>query len=433
MAPVGGDSILAAVEGALTDAPRVVLAVSGGLDSMVLLDATCRVARSRIAAVATFDHCSGGHSAAAVEHVRSEATARGLRLVVGRIDRPVWGEAAWRDARWRFLARAADRFEGAIVTGHTLDDQIETICIRILRDSGARGLAGLYAPSPVIRPLVGLDRETLSGYAAGRALTWRDDPTNASRDFLRNRVRLDLLPAIRAIDPEFAGDMLALAGRAARLRAELDAFAALPEISRRRDGGAVELSPAPFAGLGEAEVRVVAPAIAARGGFVLDRRGTTRLAAFILKSRPGAEIQLSGGVRAVRDRDLIVIRRTDWAPRIDAECTLESEIAVGRWRFRRESSPVESDAWSAALPAGVALTVRSWRPGDRMRAAGSLAARRVKRFLRDAGIAGPDRIGWPVVLADGEIVWIPGVRRSDAATERSGRPALRYRCERDDA
>ena len=67
-----------------------------------------------------------------------------------------------------------------------------------------------------------------------------------------------------------------------------------------------------------------------------------------------------------------------------------------------------------------------------MRAEGASSARRVKRFLSDAGIAGPDRIGWPVVLVDGEIVWIPGVRRSDAATDRSGRPVLRYLCERND-
>ena len=67
-----------------------------------------------------------------------------------------------------------------------------------------------------------------------------------------------------------------------------------------------------------------------------------------------------------------------------------------------------------------------------MRPAGSETIRRVKGLLRDAGIAGPDRAGWPVVLADGEIVWIPGVRRSDAATERSGRPREWFICERDD-
>jgi tRNA(Ile)-lysidine synthase len=88
--------------------------------------------------------------------------------------------------------------------------------------------------------------------------------------------------------------------------------------------------------------------------------------------------------------------------------------------------------WGATLPGDLPLSVRPWRPGDRMRAAGSGAARRVKRFLSDAHVVGPDRTAWPVVLAGDEIVWIPGIRRSDAATDRSGRPGVPYVCERND-
>ena len=424
--------MIAGVAASFAAEHRVVLAVSGGLDSMVLLDAAAKVGRPRIAAVATFDHRTGPHSVEAAEHVRREATARGLRVVVGRAERPARGEAAWRDARWRFLDSVATGRQAHVATAHTRDDQVETVCIRVLRDSGARGLAGLYAPGGVVRPLVGLARETIARYAEEEGVVFVHDPTNASRSYLRNRLRLDLLPAVGRVDPRFAGDMLELARRAARLRGEIDELVASPEVSRLRPGRAVELSPATFAGVGDGAVSAIAPAIAARAGIILDRRGTTRLSAFILKSRPGASIQLSGGAEAVRERELIVIRRTESAPRFDAECALGPEAALGRWRFRRMTRRVARDAWAAALPTGVELTVREWRPGDRMRAAGSPAARRVKRFLRDAGISGPDRIGWPVVLADGEIVWIPGVRRSDAATERSGRPALRYRCERND-
>jgi tRNA(Ile)-lysidine synthase len=114
------------------------------------------------------------------------------------------------------------------------------------------------------------------------------------------------------------------------------------------------------------------------------------------------------------------------------ELPLDVARITDAWRFRRVGQSPPNDVWTAALPADCRLTMRQWRAGDRMRAAGASAARRVKRFFSDAGIAGPDRVGWPVVLADGEIVWIPGVRRSDAATDRSGRPVLRYRCERND-
>jgi tRNA(Ile)-lysidine synthase len=88
------------------------------------------------------------------------------------------------------------------------------------------------------------------------------------------------------------------------------------------------------------------------------------------------------------------------------------------------------DPWTAELPGDRPLTIREWSPADRMRARESGPARRVKRFFGDAQIPGPSRTGWPVVLAGDEIVWIPGVRRSVAAPERSGRPVVRYACER---
>ncbi|HET8763151.1 MAG TPA: tRNA lysidine(34) synthetase TilS, partial [Gemmatimonadales bacterium] len=94
---------------------------------------------------------------------------------------------------------------------------------------------------------------------------------------------------------------------------------------------------------------------------------------------------------------------------------------------------LNGDLWAAALPArqpDAPLTVRSWLPGDRMTPSGARAPRRVKGVLRDAGIAAAMRPGWPVVLAGEEIVWVPGVRRSDAATVRPGRPLVRFRCER---
>ncbi len=78
------------------------------------------------------------------------------------------------------------------------------------------------------------------------------------------------------------------------------------------------------------------------------------------------------------------------------------------------------------------MVVRRWRPGDRMIAAGATRARRVKRFLSDARISGARRMLWPVVVLDGTVVWIPGVRRGDAATARPGRPEVSYECEFDD-
>jgi len=156
---------------------------------------------------------------------------------------------------------------------------------------------------------------------------------------------------------------------------------------------------------------------------------------------------LSGGVEVFRHRDFFVLRRS--SPRREAApVSLDGVVRFGEWRFwpvprvpghderASSESPGEKgrqqreDCWVADLPADRHLSVRAWRPADRMRPRTREAARRVKRFFGDAQIPGPSRAGWPVVLADDEIVWIPGVRRSDAASERSGRPVVRYACER---
>jgi tRNA(Ile)-lysidine synthetase-like protein len=90
------------------------------------------------------------------------------------------------------------------------------------------------------------------------------------------------------------------------------------------------------------------------------------------------------------------------------------------------------DEWSAELSGEARVIVRRWRAGDRLAPSRGLGRRRVARYLSDAHIAGSVRASWPVVVQGEEIVWIPGVRRSDAATVRSGGPTRHYVCERAD-
>ena len=108
----------------------------------------------------------------------------------------------------------------------------------------------------------------------------------------------------------------------------------------------------------------------------------------------------------------------------------------GAWRFDPLTVDIDSiesanpgTTTVAALPSDARLEVRVWRPGDRIRLSRPPWARRVKRYLAEARVALSERQGWPVVLADDEIVWIPGVRRSDAVPARSGRPVVLYACE----
>src|SRR5262249_6979929 len=133
-------------------------------------------------------------------------------------------EMAWREARWAFLRDVARERGGgaAIATAHTADDQIETVLMRVMRDAGARGMAGLLAPSGVLRPLLGMRRAGLIEFARLRGLEWMEDPTNASRRFLRNRIRHDVLPALRRVNPLIGEELLDFGRRAAEWRRETE-------------------------------------------------------------------------------------------------------------------------------------------------------------------------------------------------------------------
>jgi tRNA(Ile)-lysidine synthase len=286
----------------------VVLAVSGGADSMVLLHSAARVAPGRVAAIATFDHCTGPAARSAVELVAHVGARLGFAVMVGASPAAERTEAAWRAARWGFLRRVARERRAVVATGHTRDDQVETVVMRALRGAGARGLAGLDVDSSdVVRPLLGVARADVRAYGDAHRLDWIEDPSNVSGAFLRNRVRRELLPAFQSLQPDFSSAMLAIGAEAGRWRREVERVVAeCCPVARTADGMSVAV--ADLARYDLATVAVIWPVIAARAGVTLDRRGTSRLAAFTFKSRVGGTIQLSGGVEVARTRFLFVIR-----------------------------------------------------------------------------------------------------------------------------
>jgi tRNA(Ile)-lysidine synthase len=423
------------VSAALAGTSRVVLAVSGGRDSMVLLDAVARTHLALVAGVATYDHGTGEAATRAAALVARRARALGLPVHSGRADRPAGSEAAWRDARWRFLREVAHAERAAIATAHTRDDQVETVLMRALRGAGARGLAGLYAEGDVLRPLLQISRADVAAYARARHVEWVEDPSNQSRRYLRNRVRLDLLPALERARPGLSEELLELACRAATLRGEVEQCITA-ELAPAVHDGILTVARASLLGYDGEGLRLLWPALAGRLGLALDRRGTERAAEFTTEGKNGGRIQLSGGYEAVLHRGNLVLRRASASGGLKDDATpLGRELSLSGWRFCRvEEANGETsthDLWTAHLPVDAALRARSWRPGDRMTPLGATTPRRVKGLLRDAGIDAASRVGWPVVLVGDEIVWIPGVRRSSAATARSGRPVALYLCERD--
>jgi tRNA(Ile)-lysidine synthase len=298
-----------AVAGGVPPTGPIVLAVSGGIDSMVLLDAAgATVEQSRLH-VATFDHGTGLFATAAASDVVGRSRAMGLTAHSARATEGLpSNESAWRDARWEFLRAVARRVGGPVATAHTRDDQVETVFMRAVRGSGARGLAGLRGGGGIFRPLLSVPRVDIERYAAIRAVEWRRDPSNVTVKYTRNRARLELLPALRAAHPTIDDDLLAIGNRAAQWRDEVDVC-----VSALLNGFGTTPADIPVVALAEvpaAAMPVVWPALLARAGCIMDRRGIARVADFALRGGVGRSVQLSGGWTLTRRRAAFELRRS---------------------------------------------------------------------------------------------------------------------------
>ncbi len=167
---------------------RYVVAVSGGVDSVVLLDTLAKLPHELLV-VAHFDHGIREESAEDARFVERLAAQYGLPYISKRAELgPNASEAAARRARYDFLRTIAERYEATIATAHHADDVVETVAINLLRGTGWRGLAVLN-DSTIERPLIHLWKEDLYTYALGHRLEWVEDATNATDAYLRNRLR----------------------------------------------------------------------------------------------------------------------------------------------------------------------------------------------------------------------------------------------------
>lgn len=446
----------AALDVAVSKAPgKLVLAVSGGRDSMSLLHAIARWFPQSVAAVATYDHGSGAAATEAAALVAAEGRRLGLTVIRERARAIAPTEDAWRTARWSFLKRVARGYGASVATAHTRDDQVETIVLRLLRGTGARGLAALAAPSTIVRPWLPLARREVAGWAKTEGVPFVEDPTNHTRQYFRSRVRMDLLPALELAHAGFADEMLELGNRAAQFRQDVDAFISDFDLRPAPAGappGSLRFACAWLDGIADPGLAVIWAALMARCGVALNQRGTAQLTRFTNLSRPGARLELAGKASVVRVREgndelfemrpgpdpRQAVRASGWerprgAPSPNAKVPALPQL-FGQWRFSAVADIQQGDAdvWYFPVPDDVSCRVRAFSAGDRIVTAGAPAGRRVARYLSEAHVPPVDRPQWPVVLIGEDIVWVPGVCRSLAAPNRPGRPAVTwYRCERE--
>jgi tRNA(Ile)-lysidine synthase len=427
-------AIEASVHRLLSRRQRLVLAVSGGADSAVLLDAVVRLrTTAHQILVASVDHGTGDAATEATALTVAAAARAGLPAISERLTLTQRDEASLRDGRWRFLRRVAAVQGGVVVTAHSLDDHVETVIMRVLRGASARGLAGLLAESDVERPLLEHRRAAIREYVRSRDVEFVEDPTNTSLAYFRNRVRLQLLPAISEVRPEFEQEIIDISRRAATLRSQVDEIARGFALDSGEEVDAlVRLDANALSCLPDESLWLVLPSLAAQSGATLDRRGLARLAS-VVRSTAGSRGQLSGGFEAIRGRHDVTIARPSSIEPAVRRLREKGETKFGRFRFLAEpgTSIVEDapNAWRIYIPRSAEPVVRQWHPGDRLTTDLKGNRRKVKRFFADAGVVGPLRVGWPVVICGDDVVWIPGIKASQAAVRREGK-MVHYTCER---
>ena len=311
----GLDDLAAAVDrGArgldIADDATVVLAVSGGSDSMALLAGAARLVaaggRGWRLTVAHLDHCLRAESGEDAAFVADAARALGLPVELRRTDVAALATAegrsledAGREARYRFLEEVSPP-DALIATAHTIDDLAETVLLNLLRGAGPAGIAGMPARrGRIVRPLLGERRSTLRGYLDAAGVTYREDPSNEDPAFLRNRVRGELLPLLESLRPGAVDRIGRFAGLAAADDALLDRVAAAELARRRDDDGAIDWRDPPPTALGRRVLRLAigdpAPS-AERLEALLEAAGG---------ARGGVTIELGGGRSAsVRRRSI---------------------------------------------------------------------------------------------------------------------------------
>jgi tRNA(Ile)-lysidine synthase len=448
---------------------RVGVAVSGGSDSVALLRLLLEL-RKELGIVLSVVHLNhklrGAESDADQKFVSDLTTAYKLTLHATSADVTKHAgesrlslEAAARELRYEYFEQLLqDGLLDKVATGHTLDDQAETILMRLIRGTGMRGLRGIQprleaetdeGSKEIIRPLLSARRSELRAYLASLGQTWREDSTNLEPKYTRNRVRQLLLPLLEhEFNPSIAQNLAELAEIA---RAEEDYWESEVEGWM---GTVVQWAPArpkpqsyiPLTQLTSPSNSPVAPhepmnaivdrnwllseplalqrrAIKSVGdyaGVSLEFKHVEEILRFAAGEGAGNQLTLPGGWSVIREGGSLEFKAADLETPLETayEYSLsvpgEVEIKEAGLRLRvacvdpGSASEYAGDELFDAARLSQTLVVRNWRPGDRFWPAHTKGPKKIKELLQEKHVPQAERRLWPVVVSGDEIVWVRG-------------------------
>jgi tRNA(Ile)-lysidine synthase len=421
---------------------RVGAAVSGGADSVallrLLLDA--RAELGIVLSVVHFNHkIRGADSDSDEQFVRSFARGFDLEFHSASDDTPAYArthklslEAAARKLRYAFFGRLiAASTVHCVATAHTRDDQAETVLLRFLRGSGTRGLAGVHpelrsANGSVVRPLLEVTHAELRLYLEAHSQPWREDASNRDLSYARNRVRHEVLPALRQLNPNLEATLSDTAEIARgeeqyweeQIRRLLPALMAESAIDSRQSAMSLPALQAQPLALQRRLLR----ALAEKHGLKLEFRHVEQILSLAGARSPlSTQLELPHGWEAVRHKQELWFRRrcqTEKEPReYDRPLAVPGAVEVAARTIRaalvNQANERRSDTRATRVLLDPALAkgdlrVRNWRAGDRYWPAHTRQPRKLKELLQARHIPREQKPFWPVVVSGEEIVWVPG-------------------------
>lgn len=431
--------------GLFTPGEKVIVAFSGGADSMALLDILANLPDFPLELVlAHMNHQLRGDESDGDElFARSVAGKFALQLEISRVDVAAFAQAkglsleeAGREARRSFFLKVAKKHSAdAVALGHHRDDQAETVLMRLVRGAAGSGLTGICpkkSDSVFVRPLLCLERAGIEAYLRKGALLWREDSSNSDIKFLRNRIRHELLPQLRSYNPGIV-ELLNQTAQALAADEEL-----LDLIAGRAFSSMVLSSPAEVRInldmlLNEPQAlrkRLYRKAIAAFKGD-LKRISAQHLAdidRLAVGGKGSGRLSLPAGVIVVREYSSLLLTAMPAAPVI-----YPGEISVDRCdsyplqfggSFSVESAAALPPDWLQAGQYSMFLdlnqfpfpwTIRCFCEGDRFTPLGMKGRKKLKDLFIDRKIPLAGRKKIPLLLCGDEIIWVGGVQVSEKA------------------
>ncbi len=462
--------------GLLRAGDRVGVAVSGGADSValarLLLDLRAQI--GIVLAVVHFNHRLRGSEsdederfvAGWAECHQLEFHSENANVAACACERGLSLEAAGRELRYQYFYRLLEGKLNRIATAHTLDDQAETVLLKISRGAGSRGLAGIYpvlqvpgrqpvedpralpraGSAAIVRPLLSIKRQQVREYLGAIGQTWREDPSNEDLRHARNRVRRTILPCLeRDLNPAVR-EALAETAEIARGEEEywkqeterlLRSAWVAPEAGNPAGTGTRgglrcdQLRSLPVA-LGRRLVRHAAESV----GLDLQFRHVEEILGLVQRRAQSEKtLVLPGGWTARLSEAQVQFaepRLSPAAPDYEYRLSVPGSIEVPQTGSRFEAllvSPASGEGYNpddlldpARLSAE--LRVRNWRPGDRFWPAHRKAPKKMKELLEERHLRGMERKGWPVVVNGADLVWVRGFAVPRRLRPRDGSQAL---------